>query len=463
MRRHEANGNFGSRHRDAVVLENQSLNTTPSPKPTRRRRLQKSHPNSIARGTFGRVSTRNALVLLGTIAALFLISVHVMLFRSLRFTQISHNAHDGPAAGPSALSPRLGSSLSDQESLHFGPLALDLSPLRPIDREKYTIRLNTWRRNEQLILSVNHHASCEGAAQIQIVWCDSENEPPEEVVSHPSGKIVIERHEVNSLNERFNILLETPTLGIFSVDDDVMRTCDAIDSGFFKWTQYPHRMVGYDTRLHIETEPHWQYGFLSQSEKTNAYSISLTRYAFLHKDYLRLYTERLPRPIFDFVSKNFNCEDIAMSFFVSSLTEGEPPLLADYWAVKSLVKLYSESMISNASEHKVQRDECVDSFAEQLGLKHGKGRIKVRRAVHFSGSSGMFDFGAEPEVHVQLKPEEMVPRHQALIAKLEAWEGVPDVEISKKVISKVQKMAKDANKQGLLEKSKNWRKRWVID
>jgi hypothetical protein len=85
-----------------------------------------------------------------------------------------------------------------------------------VDASKYTIRMNTWRRNEQLIISVNHHAKCEGVASIQIIWCDSENEPPEEVAKHKSGKVVIERHVINSLNERYRILEPTPTLAVLS-------------------------------------------------------------------------------------------------------------------------------------------------------------------------------------------------------------------------------------------------------
>jgi len=136
-----------------------------------------------------------------------------------------------------------------------------LTFLRPIDIEKYTIRVNTYRRNEQLLISLNHHSKCEGVAQIQVIWCDSENEPPLEVLHHPSGKVVVEKHIVNSLNERFHILLPTPTLGILSMDDDVLRPCQAIDSGFFRWTRNPERMVGYDPRVHVTSESKWQVCF----------------------------------------------------------------------------------------------------------------------------------------------------------------------------------------------------------
>lgn len=105
---------------------------------------------------------------------------------------------------------------------------LKLTPLRNVDLDMYTIRINTWKRHEQLVVSIEHHAKCEGVAQIQVVWCE-DTEPPPELLEHP--KVVVERHEVNSLNERFHVLEYTPTLGILSMDDDVLRPCEAIDSG----------------------------------------------------------------------------------------------------------------------------------------------------------------------------------------------------------------------------------------
>jgi hypothetical protein len=153
-----------------------------------------------------------------------------------------------------AINTLTGNTLVDlNENTLKGPLHRRLEPLvRPIDREQYTIRINTWRRQEQLLLSVEHHSSCPGVAEIQVIWCDKEQEPPAGLLNF--SKVTIERHDVNSLNERFNSLSPPPTLGILSIDDDVLRPCEAIDSGFFKWTQNSDRMVGFDGRVHVENE-----------------------------------------------------------------------------------------------------------------------------------------------------------------------------------------------------------------
>jgi len=354
-----------------------------------------------------------------------------------------------------------------------------LTELGRIDREKFTIRVNTWRRNEQLIVSLNHHSQCEGVAQIQVIWCDDENEPPAEALNHSSGKVVVERHMINSLNERFNILTEdTPTLGILSMDDDVLRPCDAIDAGFFRWVASPDRLVGYDARLHIPhlddenddkikaaTPVHeklrsFEYGYKSATEKYNLYSLTLPRYCFVHRDYLDLYMSYLPEPILERVEEKFECEDIALSFFVSALTDGAPPLLADFWASKALIKLYSPAAISKTSSHKDVRDQCIEDFLAMLGLRT---RQEMKLVVHelWHKEKPMFEFGAEPDTELFVPRDGLVPRHARLAAKVQEMKLMSDQDISTKVVAQMKaKAGKEAKKVGLLSGTDEWKARW---
>ena len=165
-----------------------------------------------------------------------------------------------------------------------------ITPLRPQDREQYTIRINTWKRTDQLHISLDHHASCDAVQQIQVVWCTAQGPPPEWLLNF-GPKVVVEYHDVNSLSERFRILLEPPTAGILTIDDDVLRPCIAMDAGFVKWVDNPDRMVGFDARGHTivnatATNELWAYSYLSTTQNTNKYSLVLTRYAFVHRDYL---------------------------------------------------------------------------------------------------------------------------------------------------------------------------------
>ena len=46
--------------------------------------------------------------------------------------------------------------------------------------------------------------------------------------------------------------------------------------------------------------------------------------AFLHRDYLQLYTAGMPPGVHAYVDLHRNCEDIAMAFVVANLTRAPP-------------------------------------------------------------------------------------------------------------------------------------------
>jgi glucuronyl/N-acetylglucosaminyl transferase EXT2 len=290
--------------------------------------------------------------------------------------------------------------------------------LQPIDYMYFTIRINTWERLDQLQLSIQHHLSCPSVLQIQVIWCiDQSISIPEWLIqleqqlepimfdnkSYP--RVVIERHTINSLNERFHPLLPVPTAAVLSIDDDVIRPCIALDHTFYIWMRNPDRQVGFDARSHEvmhtdnstgqvhhspkpNTKQQWKYSYMSVTEKSNLYSLTLTRYSFLHRDYMMFYMNYMPSIIRDMVTKNFNCEDIAMSFYISSCTNGQVPLLANVWAVKSQIKMYVAKKISGTNNHKEIRDECVQIFSQLLL----QGKYKFHTVPLHLGTS--FDYGA---------------------------------------------------------------------
>lgn len=334
-----------------------------------------------------------------------------------------------------------------------------LAPLTsPMDREKYTIRMNTWRRNEQLLTSINHHSSCEGVAQIQVIWSDTTEEPPQEILHHKSGKVIVERHEVNSLNERYHILSPITTLGILSLDDDVLRPCEAWDSGFFRWTKSPDSIVAYDYRSHEKTSSgEWKYLGLNATRYSNQYSVILLRAAFIHRDYMNLYMSHLPRNIFDVVATNFNCEDLAMSLFVTYLTDGMPHLLADLWATDSLVKIYSHSGgISGKTGHKLIRHECITDFSKALGLFEGdEHELPMFQLVHDSHS--VLELGAPLQHRMTNSTAMIVSREDKLMASVQdfTWRNIND-KIWKWQIPSIW----EAMKSGLIQNTVPWEKRW---
>lgn len=457
----------------------------------------------------GRVAKRVWLAAFAAFAVSLLIAVHVYLYRALVAHQEGSASSVRNFGATSTASGILGdapdATMTMEEAKAAARTLSDTSSLTPLDRSQYTIRMNTWRRNEQLLLSLDHHASCDGVALIQVVWCDAENEPPDEVVNHSSGKVVVERHAINSLNERFRIAAPSsvdsgvdvppPTRGVLSLDDDVLRPCDALDAGFLRWTRHPERMVGFDIRSHVVVEeeneeeggekeegdggdetgsstiterradsrshPEWKYAYLSTTEKSNRYSMTLPRSSFLHRDYLRLYTSSLPRSMYTYIDQSFECEDVAMSFFVSALTDGKPPLIADRWAVKSMVKLFSPSSISSKKGHKAKRDRCVNDFAEELGLKEGEGRLRTAVALHLKNP--YFGYGAEPEdwtEDVDVEDQDLAFRMRSLVYRVRGMTEMDDQNIREVLRDMKRAITGPPKKAGLIENTESWKRRW---
>lgn len=418
-----------------------------------------------------RLSSNKLACILASVAVIFLVGVHLFLAHVLvsnesRLMKEFSFPGDRPAVPDDIEGSQVVQREQPQQQKHR-----TLTPLRsPIDYELYTIRINSWKRLELLETSIEHHASCPGVAQIQVVWCDEQGEPPDTLSADP--KVLIERHAVNSLNERFNMLGEdSPTMGILSIDDDVLRPCEAIDAGFFKWTQNPERMVGFDGRGHVvkkkehtklqeqgghqqqEVVTEWAYAYLSETENSNQYSITLPRYAFLHRDYLRWYmSDLLPHEIFTRVETDFNCEDIAMSLFVSSLTDGQPPLLADKWASRgSQIKLYaSKGGISNTKSHKKLRDACVNDFANLLKLKD---RLQYGT---FMGH-GLFKCGAKGRMDANVFRSE---RQQVFETMTDKWTTMKEEDVYKQMLLFREHTAIHAYHKGLMEHTEPWKKRW---
>lgn len=440
----------------------------------------------------------NALVGLCLLAGAALIVLHIHLYRVVVLSQQQLDVNDSLPLGPfirkvrrnhtslkshSKMSQRNNATTSDFNFHSVSPLT------RPIDFDQYTIRINSWKRTEQLQVSLDHFSTCAGVAQIQVVWCDDQGPPPEWLVNrtkpttviesntnHPRNDhnqeravdIVLERHTINSLNERFRILHEPPTAAILSIDDDVLRPCLALDVAFDKWRRNPDRMVGFDARTIVmvkttndtnnsNSNAKWMYGFLSTTEKTNQYALTLTRFAFVHRDYLDSYFTDMPAKIRETVDEHLNCEDIALSMWVSAHSKSPDtsvPLLADYWAIKSQVKLYSPETISGSNGHKRIRDDCVNDFADLLRIKE---KFKPATFVHHSGGKH-FECGAKASNWNAITFESV--RIQQGQRTLDMWKSNGQQRLHDEFTRLSGEVAIPAYKRGLIKGTEPWEKRF---
>lgn len=178
---------------------------------------------------------------------------------------------------------------------------------------------------------------------------------------------------------------------MFNVDDDMIVDCRSLYFAFEAWRASSETLVGFNPRLHtpvrhpVETplsqralrlEPKapaartaqpcsYRYRHYWFVWWHGVYSMVLTKAAFCHHKYFEMYTNNLPREIWDFVHANKNCEDIAMQFLIANAT-GLPPVWVRGHYRDSGVLDFSGG-ISTGSGHRVKRDECLTVFAEVFG------------------------------------------------------------------------------------------------
>lgn len=244
-------------------------------------------------------------------------------------------------------------------------------------RKGYSIVMNTWKRYDLLKQSIKHYSSCPRLESVHIVW--SEPNPPSEsllkylhhVVKSKSrdGRYVKLRFDINtedSLNNRFKEIKDLETDAVFSIDDDVIFPCSSVEFAFDVWQSAPDAMVGFVPRVHWLDSLNgdnnkFRYGGWWSVWWTGTYSMVLSKAAFFHKKYFSLYTNEMPSSIREFVTKNRNCEDIAMSFLVANAT-GAPPL----W-VKGKIYEIGSTGISSLGGHSERRSNCVNLFTSVYG------------------------------------------------------------------------------------------------
>ncbi|KAI4351857.1 hypothetical protein L6164_006163 [Bauhinia variegata] len=244
-------------------------------------------------------------------------------------------------------------------------------------RVGYTVLMNTWKQNSLLKQAVAHYASCRGVEAIHIVW--SESEPPSEnLKSYLKNTVYSKSQKVhkpnfrfhinaeNNLNNRFKPIEGLKTDAVFSVDDNVIVPCPTLDFAFNVWRSASSTMVGFVPRVHLVDKeqnnvPYYRYEGWWSVWWMGTYSMVLSKAAFFHKKYLDIYTNDMHPSIQDYVSRERNCEDIAMSLLIANST-GSPPI----W-VKGKIYEIGASSISDLKGHSESRSKCLNDFISLYG------------------------------------------------------------------------------------------------
>lgn len=236
--------------------------------------------------------------------------------------------------------------------------------------EAFTILLNTFKRRDLLLASLAHYSSCARVHAIRVLWAEDSPGPPLDAPEfYPSSIVSYDIQPSESLNLRFSPLPNLQTDAVLSLDDDILVACDDLQRTFKVWQQQPDQLVGWFPRAHSQTKDGYRYHFQVRSVLLHgAYSMVLTKGAFMHKRYLDLYASRQPRQVTVLVDRLRNCEDIAMAFLVANATGAAPvfvhvPVLTDRGQGGAAVPGIS----SGTARHQAVRSHCLDAFSHAYG------------------------------------------------------------------------------------------------
>ncbi|CAA9999771.1 unnamed protein product [Nesidiocoris tenuis] len=267
------------------------------------------------------------------------------------------------------------------------PLFLDLTAPR---WQGFTAVVLTYDRVSSLFSLIDKLVKVPSLSKVIVVWNNQRKSPPPSALWPKVSKpLKVIQTKANKLSNRFFPYEEIETEAILTIDDDiVMLTSDELEFGFEVWREFPDRIVGFPSRVHVwdNSTGRWKY----ESEWTNQISMVLTGAAFHHKYWSYMYTTSMPGNIKEWVDEHMNCEDIAMNFLVANVTNKAPIKVTPRKKFKC-PECTNNEMLSADLNHMIERSQCIDRFAAIYG------RLPLRAV----------EFRADPVLYKDVFPEKL--------------------------------------------------------
>ncbi len=240
---------------------------------------------------------------------------------------------------------------------------------------KFSVLIGTWDRVPLLRRLILHYQKSKFVHKIYVTWHNPAMRPPDEflrtVRKKPPVEILFQKYD--SLNNRFNPITNLETKAILVADDDIRVNITDVEYAFEVWKNRPHSLVGVFPRYHQYHKINGTYTYDMRSPNTpREYSIILTKFMFMHAEYLYAYTCLLPSKIHRYIDSIVNCEDIAMNLLVTGMTGAKPV------AVMTHVDDFgTTSGISIKPGHVDSRSECTTKLIQIFG----KDTLRYNREV----------------------------------------------------------------------------------
>ena len=143
--------------------------------------------------------------------------------------------------------------------------------------------------------------------------------------------------------------------------------CTDLNLAYETWLASDKSLVGFMPRIHLRKRSNreeliyrcwwnvWWHG---------AYSIVLTKAAFLHHDYFDIYTNEMPKEIRELVDKGRNCEDLAMQFLVSDRSNLPPIYVRGHLQDLGVFNGISTSKNVISAVHMDKRSQCLNDLVD---------------------------------------------------------------------------------------------------
>lgn len=214
--------------------------------------------------------------------------------------------------------------------------------MEDIAKNKYTIVVSTYNRDNELVKNVDHWLSCPHLHQVQVVWHNPNREPPalltqiEKEHNCSSPNLLVRKQMVDMLSNRFRAPKNGfQTDAVFNIDDDAVIDCRMMTAAFKQWQKLgPDSMVGFEPRQ-IDWNGSgqgytWWAACLENQCKYN--TLWPTKGSFLHKKFYQIYWSKKYSKVRKLVDNYFTGEDILMTFIhfhnYYDRTKENPPILS---------------------------------------------------------------------------------------------------------------------------------------
>mmetsp|Transcript_4048 Transcript_4048/g.4698 ORF Transcript_4048/g.4698 Transcript_4048/m.4698 type:complete len:475 (+) Transcript_4048:329-1753(+) len=196
---------------------------------------------------------------------------------------------------------------------------------KKIAKDRYTIVVSTYSRDNELIKNVDHWLSCPALHEVHVIWHNPNRDVPELLLNVEkenacaTPRLKIRKQTQDMLSNRFR----TPkdgfaTEAVFNIDDDAVIDCRLMTSAFKEWKRLgDDSLVGFEPRqidwIEASGQGYTWWSSCTQDEcKYN--TLWPTKGAFLHRKFYNLYWTKEYLEVRKLVDKYFTGEDILMTF-----------------------------------------------------------------------------------------------------------------------------------------------------